>query len=131
MKHYTTPAKASAAGELLRIEHPIGGNRPMAHVLMVADDGGIAWADHGWTDGLSGRLPFHFVLGPVRPRGEGIWHLTPTEEHLVKESRGEPIVIRLPKAGTREVGTPDGDRARARELLVAEAALRDIKIKSI
>jgi hypothetical protein len=127
MNHYTTPAEASAAGELLRIEHPIGGNRAMSHVFMIADDGGIAWADHGWTDGLSGRLPFHHVLGPMRQAGENRWHLEPTQAHLQRESGGDSIVIRLP-GSAREAGQPDGERELARELVNEELVLSDIKL---
>ena len=123
-----TPAEVSASGELLWIEHPIGGDRPMAHVFMV-DGGGIAYADHGWSDGLSGRHPFHVVLGEVRPRGEGTWHLTPTQEHLVRQAFGEPIVIRLP-ATEDEAGTPDGDREHAREVLVQWLALDGTKLST-
>ena len=125
--NYPTPAAESAAGELLWVEHPIGGNRPMAHVFMLADEGGIAWADHGWTDGLSGRHPFHRVLGPLQPAGEGRWHLTPTEEHLVEESGGQPILIRRPLSGD-EAGNPDGDRGRARELVLQTLAMDDLNM---
>ena len=122
-----TPAAANAAGELLWIKHPIGGDRPMAHVFMIAGNGGIAWADHGWTDGLSGRHPFHYILGPVQPDGHGRWLLTPTQEHMVNKSGGEPIVIRRPLTGF-EAANPDGDRARARELIEEWLALDKLSL---
>ena len=75
MTTYPTPEAASAAGELLWIEHPIGGPRPMAHVFMLPDDGGIAYAEKGWSDGLSVRDPFHIILVQLQADGNNRWQL--------------------------------------------------------
>lgn len=53
-----TPSEYSANGNALLIDHPIGGRRAAAHVFDLPD-GGVAWADSGWSDLAHPGRPFH------------------------------------------------------------------------
>jgi hypothetical protein len=108
----------SRQGGLLWIEHPYGGNRPMAHVFDLAS-GGVGWVDHGWTDGLYSGHPCHIMAGEVRAAGDGSWTLTAAEEALA----GRAIVIRPPGRADPD-GMPDGDRTAARRAIEVDLEAR-------
>ena len=59
------PWTRSAAGVLLGINFPWMDGleyRPMAHVFELAE-GGLAWADHGWSYPMNPGHPFHVERG--------------------------------------------------------------------
>lgn len=110
---YSTPAAASAAGERLWIEIGADHTRPMSHVFLLAD-GGVAWDDHGWTDGLGGGHPCHHIPGEWR-RDAARWLLQP-------EDGSQPKVIR-PGGADYPEGRPDGERDEARALLILDQGI--------
>ena len=66
-----TPGECSATGQMLIIEHPIGGRRHADHVFDIED--GIAFADSGWDDPMNAGHPFHIIQGELS--GQGPWTL--------------------------------------------------------
>ena len=54
-----TPGQASERGQILTIDHPEGGKRYAAHVFDLPD-GGIAWAEAGWTEPFFSGHAFMF-----------------------------------------------------------------------
>ena len=86
--------------------------------LFLLTDGGVAWVDHGWADGLGGGHPCHHIRGELRADGDR-WLLSTDDEYLLDRTGGEPIVISFPTDGDAQ-GQPDGDRDEARELLIQD-----------
>jgi hypothetical protein len=106
-----TLVAASAAGQPLGIDHPIGGFRPMAHVFGTST--GLAFADHGW-DGLwaIGGHPLHAVDGQVRQAGK-CW--------IIDMPRGQrAMVVPLSRGDLRRLQLAPwapGDRGRCLEAI--------------
>ena len=114
---YPTPAAASAAGELLWVVIDDVIQRPASHLFLLTE-GGVAWVDHGWADGLGGGHPCHHIRGELRADGDR-WLLSTDDEYLLDRTGGEPIVIRFPTDGDPQ-GQPDGERGEARALLIQD-----------
>jgi hypothetical protein len=101
-----TPGKASAKGDILIIDHPIGGRRYAAHVFDLQN--GLAFMDHGWADPYPGSgQPCHQITGDF-------------EEHSIQG--GGWICIDHPDGDVhveiyRGTEVPDGTREAARSVL--------------
>ena len=116
------PWTRSAAGVLLGINFPWMDGleyRPMAHVFELAE-GGLAWADHGWSYPMNPGHPFHVERGLVLPGGPP-WYVELARDHRRHPDDDNLAVIRV-MAGERPDGTRAGARARIEEHLAVRLA---------
>jgi hypothetical protein len=104
LKIKNSPGKESAEESILRIMHPIGGERFVAHAFDI--ENGLAFIEHGWADAYPGSgQPCHMLTGKIQAHDHRSWV-------AVDPELGETL-IELYEGPEK----PDGTRKRAREVL--------------